>query len=74
MVNRQRRNDALKSVSFDVWNNTKVEAGISRMRNEGCETCGPTPTYPAFTEAEGTGYAVLCGRDTVQVIPERDVH
>ncbi|NYF23340.1 ThiF family adenylyltransferase [Sporosarcina sp. JAI121] len=58
-----------KVFHFDVWNNTHVEAGISRMRNEVCETCGETPTYPALHRSEGTGYAVLCGRDTVQIIP-----
>ena len=37
-----------KVFHFDVWNNTQVEAGISRIRNEVCETCGETPTYPSF--------------------------
>jgi len=59
-----------KVLHFDIWNNTYVEAGISRIRNEQCETCGETPSYPALERAEGTGYAVLCGRDTVQVVPE----
>ncbi|WP_318614864.1 ThiF family adenylyltransferase [Sporosarcina sp. YIM B06819] len=59
-----------KVYHFDVWNNTHVEAGISRMRSEVCETCGKTPTYPSLHRSEGTGYAVLCGRDTVQIIPD----
>lgn len=59
-----------KVYHFDVWNNTHVEAGISRMRSEVCETCGKTPTYPTLHHPEGTGYAVLCGRDTVQIIPD----
>lgn len=54
----------------DIWNNTQIEAGISRIRNEQCETCGAAPTYPTLTGTEETGYAVLCGRDAVQVIPE----
>lgn len=58
-----------KLFHFDVWNNTHIEAGISRMRNEVCETCGNKPTFPALHRAEDTGYAVLCGRDTVQIIP-----
>lgn len=61
-----------KVFHFDVWNNTQMEAGISRMRNEVCETCGETPTYPALSGAEGTNYAVLCGRDTVQIIPDKE--
>jgi len=59
-----------KLFHFDVWNNTHVEAGISRLRHEVCETCGNTPTYPSLHRSEGTGYAVLCGRDTVQIIPD----
>ncbi|WP_438314601.1 ThiF family adenylyltransferase [Sporosarcina sp. FA9] len=59
-----------KLFHFDVWNNTHVEAGITRMKNAECTTCGPNPLYPALVETEGTGYAVLCGRDTVQVIPD----
>lgn len=59
-----------KVFHFDVWNNTHVEAGISRMRNEVCETCGENPSYPSLMRSEGTGYAVLCGRDTVQIIPD----
>jgi len=59
-----------KLFHFDVWNNTHVEAGISRLRNEVCETCGNAPTYPALHQSEEVGYAVLCGRDTVQIIPD----
>lgn len=59
-----------KLLHFDVWNNTQVEAGISRLRSERCETCGETPTYPSADKPEGTNYAVLCGRDTLQIIPD----
>ncbi|WP_303965440.1 ThiF family adenylyltransferase [Sporosarcina ureae] len=59
-----------KLLHFDVWNNTSVEAGISRMKKPQCETCGDHPTYPALHQAAGTQYAVLCGRDTVQIIPD----
>lgn len=59
-----------KLLHFDVWNNTQVEAGISRLQKEACATCGETPTYPSIDQSEGTNYAVLCGRDTVQIIPD----
>ncbi|PIC64786.1 thiamine biosynthesis protein ThiF [Sporosarcina sp. P13] len=59
-----------KLLHFDVWNNTSIEAGISRMQNPQCETCGNHPTYPALHQSSGTQYAVLCGRDTVQIIPD----
>lgn len=60
-----------KMLTYDSWNNTNVEAGISRLRNKTCETCGPKRTYPALKSEETTSFAVLCGRDTVQVIPEK---
>ncbi|GKV65162.1 MULTISPECIES: ThiF family adenylyltransferase [unclassified Sporosarcina] len=59
-----------KLLHFDVWNNTSVEAGISRIKNPDCETCGNHPVYPALHQQSGTQYAVLCGRDTVQIIPD----
>ena len=59
-----------KLMHFDVWNNSQVEAGISRIQNAHCETCGETPTYPSLYQPEGTHYAVLCGRETVQIIPD----
>lgn len=68
--NRETMRDKL--YHFDVWHNTHVEAGISRLQNHTCETCGEAPTYPALTQIEGTDYAVLCGRETVQIVPEPD--
>ena len=60
-----------KMLTYDSWNNTNVEAGIARLKNEKCETCGQAPTYPALKSEGGTNFAVLCGRDTVQVVPEK---
>lgn len=60
-----------KMMQYDSWNNVHVEAGISRMKNMECETCGNAPTYPSLQLATGIQYAVLCGRDTVQVTPEK---
>ncbi|MBB4823011.1 adenylyltransferase/sulfurtransferase [Sporosarcina luteola] len=59
-----------KLLHFDMWNNTQVEAGISRLRRPTCETCGELPTYPSLHKPEGANYAVLCGRETVQIIPD----
>lgn len=61
-----------KMMQYDCWNNVHVEAGISRMKNTECETCGNAPTYPSLEPATGIQYVVLCGRDTVQVTPEKD--
>lgn len=58
-----------KLLHIDSWNNTQVEAGITRLKKETCETCGASPTYPSLLTESGTNYAVLCGRETVQIIP-----
>ena len=58
-----------KLIHIDSWNNTQTEAGITRLKREACETCGNEPTYPALLTESGTNYAVLCGRETVQIIP-----
>lgn len=61
-----------KLLHFDVWNNTQIEAGLGRLQKATCPTCGENPTYPSLEEREGTQYAVLCGRNTVQIIPEKN--
>ena len=58
-----------KLLHTDCWHNTQVEAGISRLQKETCMTCGSAPTYPSLLAESGTNYAVLCGRETVQIIP-----
>ncbi|MBU8566171.1 ThiF family adenylyltransferase [Virgibacillus pantothenticus] len=58
-----------KLFHFDIWNNSFMEVGISRMKKEACPTCSHQATYPALEKQEETNFAVLCGRDTVQVIP-----
>ncbi len=60
-----------KMLTYDSWENTFVEAGLARLKNESCETCGTNPTYPSLKRNNETNFAVLCGRDTVQVIPEK---
>ncbi|MDY0409116.1 ThiF family adenylyltransferase [Virgibacillus soli] len=61
-----------KLLHMDVWHNSQVEIGLSRVKKEYCETCSEQATYPALQINEGTHYAVLCGRDTVQIIPDKN--
>lgn len=56
---------------FDVWHNEQYDIGISKIRNENCETCGSMPIYPSLRESYQMDYAVLCGRDAVQVLPNQ---
>ncbi|WP_019415033.1 ThiF family adenylyltransferase [Paenisporosarcina sp. TG20] len=55
---------------FNLWENTQLDIGISRIQNEHCETCGVQPTFPSLHSTKSTSYAVLCGRDAVQVLPD----
>lgn len=59
-----------KMLTYDCWHNTGVEMGLSRLQKETCPTCGPNASYPALQKKNETSIAVLCGRNTVQVIPE----
>lgn len=55
---------------FDLWTGTQMDTGISRIRQAECPSCGPVPTYPALQRSARPAYASLCGRDTVQVLPD----
>ncbi len=65
--------DAVRTtfVSFDLWRNQYSSIKMSKVKSEGCLSCGTNPTYP-YLEAENlTKSTVLCGRNTVQVRPPR---
>lgn len=55
---------------FNLWDNTQHDIGVSRIRREGCETCGEDPLFPSLHTSAGGSFAVLCGRDAVQVLPD----
>ncbi|WP_172193732.1 ThiF family adenylyltransferase [Saccharibacillus qingshengii] len=56
---------------FDLWTGTQMDTGISRIRRADCPSCGPDPSFPALSySAARPAYAALCGRDTVQVLPD----
>lgn len=61
-----------KMLTYDCWHNTSMEIGISRLKKNTCPTCGEHPSYPAINKEMDTNFAVLCGRNTVQVIPEKN--
>lgn len=66
-----RRNKMRRKVHlFDLWENTQMDIGISRIRNQNCPSCGEYPALPALTAPRRSAYAALCGRDVVQVLPD----
>lgn len=67
--------DAVRTsfVSFDLWRNQYTSIKMSKAKDEGCLSCGAHPVYP-YLEAENlTKSTVLCGRNTVQVRPPKNV-
>lgn len=60
-----------KLLHLDVWHMQSIEIGLGRIQQRHCATCGDTPTYPSIQANEDASYAVLCGRDVVQIIPSR---
>nr|WP_295974807.1 thiazole biosynthesis adenylyltransferase ThiF [uncultured Bacillus sp.] len=60
-------------VSFDLWRNQYSSMKVSKAKDEGCLSCGAHPTFP-YLEAENlTKSTVLCGRNTVQVRPPKQL-
>lgn len=57
---------------FNLWDNTQCDIGISRIKNNDCQTCGENRTFPSLQNEAVNSYAVICGRDTVQVLPDRN--
>ncbi|MFD1175922.1 ThiF family adenylyltransferase [Paenibacillus puldeungensis] len=57
---------------FDLWQNTQMDIGISKIRNADCATCGEHPTYPSISasRSRSLAFSTLCGRDVVQVLPD----
>lgn len=55
---------------FNLWDNTQYDIGVSRIQNANCETCGKEPVFPSLQAADHGSYAVLCGRNAVQVLPD----
>ena len=60
-----------KVCHFDLWQHAHMTIGVSRLHRPDCPTCGEAPVYPELTMSERTKTAVLCGRDTVQIVPDR---
>ena len=62
-----------KLVSFDIWRGQYRMIDVKRIKKDGCPSCGDKRTYPALQYENETKFAVLCGRDTVQIRPaQRD--
>lgn len=62
-------------ITFDLWENQYLSIKTSdAIRNMDCPTCGKERTYPFLAFEEQTKFAVLCGRNTVQIRPSTISH
>src|SRR5690606_15193961 len=56
---------------FDLWNHSRMDVGISQIKRSNCRTCGEVPVFPSLSTEGQTKLTALCGRNTVQVVPDR---
>ncbi|MGE6370215.1 ThiF family adenylyltransferase [Planococcus kocurii] len=55
---------------FNLWDNSQIDIGVSRIKDPNCKTCGEDAVFPSLNETASSSYAVLCGRDAVQILPD----
>jgi len=68
--------DALRTklITFDLWNNLYQMINVEKAKKSQCPACGENPTYPYLNYESQTKTEVLCGRNTVQIRANRNVH
>jgi molybdopterin-synthase adenylyltransferase len=60
-------------LTFDVWSNQHYSIKLEKIKKESCPTCGTVRTYPYLSYENQTKTEVLCGRNTVQIRPARNI-
>lgn len=58
-------------ISVNIWDFHIAELSLQDCRNLSCSTCGDARTYPFMQRTQQTDFAVLCGRQTVQIRPKQ---
>lgn len=51
----------------DVWTGDRAAIDVESLKRSQCLSCGSQPTYPFLSSKASVNYAVLCGRDTIQL-------
>ncbi|WP_141994763.1 MoeB/ThiF family adenylyltransferase [Bacillus sp. B4EP4a] len=60
-------------LTFDVWSNQHYSIKLDKIKTESCPSCGLDRTYPYLSYENQTKTEVLCGRNTVQIRPARNM-
>ncbi|WP_040979444.1 ThiF family adenylyltransferase [Oceanobacillus jeddahense] len=61
-----------KLISFDLWKNEHTEIEAAALRKTDCPSCSENRSYPNLAYDSRLKTAVLCGRNTVQLRPQRE--
>lgn len=56
-----------KLESANVWTGERTSMDVEKLKKDTCPSCAPDAVYPFLSARESVDYAVLCGRDTVQL-------
>lgn len=57
-------------IVFDLWNNRLRSIDMQDARRDDCPTCGQRQ-FPWLAGERGSAVTLLCGRNTVQILPVR---
>ncbi|MBO0997580.1 ThiF family adenylyltransferase [Bacillus sp. SD075] len=60
-------------LTFDVWSNQHYSIKLEKNGEKSCPTCGIVRTYPYLSYENQTKTEVLCGRNTIQIRPSRNI-
>ncbi|MFK9117112.1 MoeB/ThiF family adenylyltransferase [Peribacillus castrilensis] len=60
-------------LTFDVWSNQHYSIKLDKIETESCPSCGLDRTFPYLSYENQTKTEVLCGRNTVQIRPARNI-
>ena len=56
-----------KLESTNVWTGERTAIDVKKLKKDACPSCAPDAVYPFLSARDSVNYAVLCGRDTVQL-------
>ncbi|AOV06578.1 ThiF family adenylyltransferase [Sporosarcina ureilytica] len=56
-----------KLESANLWTGERSSMNVESLKKDNCPSCSAESVYPYLSARESTRFAVLCGRDTVQL-------
>lgn len=56
-----------KLESADLWTGERAAMDVAQLKKANCPSCAHDAVYPFLSARESVRFAVLCGRDTVQL-------